>query len=114
MDQSRSTVKIMAPKMGALESSVRFLGYTEAASFIARQSMHGETLRAWLYEIQYRDWRSLGALTADFRCIDVTPPFTVFRLGTPPLLLETIVDFPNRIVLLTGIRVPGESVVLIN
>lgn len=87
---------------------MRFFGYTEAASFMVQHPLHGETLRAWLCEIQYRDWRSPGALTADFRCVDVTPPFTVFRLGIPPLLIETIVDFRNRIVLLTGIRVPGE------
>jgi mRNA-degrading endonuclease HigB of HigAB toxin-antitoxin module len=85
---------------------MRFLGYTEAASFIAQHPLHGDTLRAWVSEIQYRDWRTPRALTADFRSAEVTPPLAVFRLGTPPLRIETIVDFRNRIVLLTGIRTP--------
>ena len=93
---------------------MRFLGYTEVASFMAQHPLHGEALGAWLCEIQYHDWRSPEALSADFRGVEVTQPFTVFRLGIRPLLIETIVDFRNQIVLLTGIRVAGESAALIN
>jgi len=88
---------------------MRVVGYTEAASFLARHPLHGEALTAWLHEVRHRHWRSPAALAADFGCVEVAPPYTIFRLGIRPLLVETIVDFRNQVVLLTGVRVTSEA-----
>ena len=85
---------------------MKFLGQAEAAAFLREHPKKAETLRAWLGEIQYRNWHSPEALSADFQNVDTTrPPLAVFRLGRAALEIETLVDFRNGIVLLTGIRV---------
>jgi mRNA-degrading endonuclease HigB of HigAB toxin-antitoxin module len=94
---------------------MKFLGRTEVVVFLSEHPGHAETLRAWLTEIQHRDWHSREALAADFQSVDATrPPLAVFRLGRPALLIETLVDFRNGIVLLTEIRMATELEPLVN
>jgi len=92
-----------------------FLGRIELEAFLREHPGQAETLRAWLGEIQHRDWLSREALAADFRSVDANcPPLAVFRLGRPALVIETLVDFRNGIVLLTGIRIAPESEPILN
>jgi mRNA-degrading endonuclease HigB of HigAB toxin-antitoxin module len=94
---------------------MKFLGRTEVVVFLHEHPGQAETLRAWLGEIRHRDWHSREALAADFQSVDATrPPVAVFRLGRPALLIETLVDFRNGIVLLTGIRMATEFEPLVN
>jgi mRNA-degrading endonuclease HigB of HigAB toxin-antitoxin module len=89
---------------------MKFLGRIELVAFLREHPEQAETLQAWLSEIQYRDWRTRDALTADFQSVDAArTPLAVFRLGRPALVIETLVDFRNGIVLLTGIRIATES-----
>jgi mRNA-degrading endonuclease HigB of HigAB toxin-antitoxin module len=84
---------------------MKFLGQVEAATFLREHPRQAETLRAWLGEIQHRNWHSPEALAADLHNVDTTsPPLAVFRLGRAALEIETLVDFRSGIVLLTGIR----------
>jgi len=95
----------MLPKWERTENQMKFLGHAEAAAFIRERPAQAETVRAWLSEIKYRAWINEKTLAADFRGVDTTsPPRAIFRLGWPLVLVETIVDFRNGIVLLTGIR----------
>jgi hypothetical protein len=84
---------------------MKFLGLAEAALFLREHPKQAEALRAWLGEIQHRKWCSYEALAADFQYVDITfPPRAIFRLGQPALEIDTLMDFRNGIVLLTGIR----------
>jgi len=94
---------------------MKFLGRTQLAAFLRDHPEQADTLQAWLSEIQYRDWRTRDALASDFQSVDATrTPLAVFRLGRPALVIETLVDFRNGIVLLTGIRIATESQPLLN
>ena len=94
---------------------MKFLGCIDLVVFLREHPRQAETLRAWLGEIQHRDWHSREALATDFQSFDATrPPLAVFRLGRPALLIETLVDFRNGIVLLTGIRMATELERLVN
>jgi mRNA-degrading endonuclease HigB of HigAB toxin-antitoxin module len=84
---------------------VKVLGQTEAATFLREHPEQAEKLRALLAEMRSRDWTTPEALTADFRSVDTTClPLAVFRIGKPALVVETLVDFRNGIVLLTDLR----------
>ena len=99
------------PKWEHVENQMKLLGQTEAASFSRKHPGQAERLRAWLAEIQHRDWDSPEDLSADFKNIDATtPPVAVFRFGQPTLVIETLVDFRNRIVLLTKVRIAAPLV----
>ena len=94
---------------------MKFLGRTEFVAFLGEHPEQAETLRSWLGEIQHRDWGSREALAADFQSVDATrPPLAVFRLGRPALVIETLVDFRNGVVLLTAIRIATELEPLLN
>jgi mRNA-degrading endonuclease HigB of HigAB toxin-antitoxin module len=94
---------------------MKFLGRTDFVAFLRQHPEQAETLRAWLGEIQHRHWCSREALAADFQSVDATrPPLAVFRVGRPALLIETLVDYRNGIVLLTGIRLATELEQLVN
>jgi hypothetical protein len=88
---------------------MRFLGHVEVVSFLREHPGYAENLLAWLGEIQHRYWRNSRALAADFQSVDVTcPPAVVFRLGRPELVIETLADFRNGIMLLTRVQAASE------
>jgi hypothetical protein len=94
---------------------MKFLGRTEVVVFLQEHPEQAETLCAWLGEIQHRHWCSREALAADFQSVDAScPPLAEFRLGRPALVIETLVDFRNGIVLLTGIRIATAVEPLLN
>ena len=93
---------------------MKILGQTEVASFSRKYPGHAERLRAWLAEMQHRDWGGPDSLSADFKNVDTTNlPLAVFRFGEPTLVIETLVDFRHRIVLLTGIRIAAAFAALV-
>jgi len=90
--------------MGANGQHMKFLGRSELSSFMLSHPINAESVRAWVREIQNCVWRNLDALAADFQNVEAgEPPRAVFQFGQPPLRIETLIDFRNGIVLLTGI-----------
>lgn len=84
---------------------MKFLGQAEAAAFLRGHPTQADKLQAWLSEIRFRSWHNAAALAADFRNVDASAsPRVVFRFGRPALVIETLMDFRNEIVLLTAIR----------
>jgi mRNA-degrading endonuclease HigB of HigAB toxin-antitoxin module len=87
---------------------MRFLGQAEVAAFLSGHPSEAERLQAWLSEMRHRDWKNAEALSADFRSVDTSnPPRAIFKLGDPPLRIETLIDFRTNVVLLLGINEPG-------
>lgn len=85
---------------------MRLLGQVEVADFVRSNPQDAEVLWAWLNEVRYRTWASSEALVADFRSAEAQqPPYVVFRLGSTPVLVETIVDYRNGVVLVTRLSV---------
>ena len=84
---------------------MKFLGQHEALAFLRQHPARADTVRAWLAEIRNRNWPSAEAMAADFRAIDATDlPRVVFDLDPAGIQIETLVDFRNGVVLLTGFR----------
>lgn len=85
---------------------MRFVGQTEIAAFLAEWPVQGESVRAWLAEIKYREWPSAAALGSDFRSADVSGvPTVVFYLSEAGVRIETLVDFRTGVVMLRGIGI---------
>jgi len=94
---------------------MKFLGQAEAAAFLREHPTQSDRLQPWLSEIRFRNWRNAAALAADFRSADTSAsPRVVFRFGPPALVIETLVDFRNQIVLLTAIHLAASTTSQIN
>ena len=86
---------------------MRFVGQTELAAFLRTHPEEADRLQAWVAEIRYRNWTNTEALSADFQHVDASRlPLTVFRLGRPPIHIETLIDFRTKVVLLLAIQQP--------
>jgi mRNA-degrading endonuclease HigB of HigAB toxin-antitoxin module len=84
---------------------MRFVGQAEIAAFLAEYPDHSDGLRAWLAEMKHRTWSCADALAADFLNVDTANlPVVIFYLEPTALRIETLVDFRNRVVLLTAIQ----------
>lgn len=95
----------MLPIWEQMENRLKFLGQSEAAQFLHYHPAHADTVQAWIGEIRHGTWRTPTDLAADFRSVEAaSPPRAIFRLGHPAIVLETLVDFRNEVVLLTKIR----------
>jgi mRNA-degrading endonuclease HigB of HigAB toxin-antitoxin module len=111
MDKILLAVNRKGPMMGAMRKTMRFVGLTEVASFVASLPDEGAIMRAWLTEIRFRSWDTAGSLLADYPNADISrPPHVVFYLGDNGLRIETIIQFRAGIVFLTQIHHPALAV----
>ena len=84
---------------------MRFVGGAEIARFIREHPPETEMVRAWVHEMKCRRWTRPEAVKADLRGADISQPPTIrFHLVSAPVLIDTLVDFHNGIVVLTDIR----------
>jgi mRNA-degrading endonuclease HigB of HigAB toxin-antitoxin module len=110
MDEMEVEIKYDRYNNGSEYRWMIFVGLTELFDFLRDHPDQGEPLRAWLAEIQHRNWTNRQALAADFQSLDSdNPPLAVFRFGRPEVVIETLIDFQNQVVLLTGIRMNKDS-----
>lgn len=85
---------------------MRILGQLEVANFVRAYPHETEVLGAWLNEVRHRRWANPKALIADFRLAQAhSPPYAVFRLGPTPVLVETLIDYRNGVVLVARLSV---------
>jgi len=85
---------------------MRVLGQLEVAEFVRGHPEEADLLRAWLSEVRHHRWANSQALKADFRSVEANQPTrAVFRLGPKPIVVETIIDFRNGVVLLVTLSV---------
>lgn len=83
--------------------NVRLVGQSQLEAAAKAQPEHAEDLYAWMNEMRHRVWTSPSALEADFQGIDITKlPAATFRVGSPPLLIETLFDLRAGVVLVLG------------
>jgi hypothetical protein len=67
-------------------------------------SQKADALRAWVSELEHRDFFTSAQLAAAFRQVDMSaPPITIFHLAYAPLRIDTVIDFRTRVVLVTRI-----------
>ena len=85
---------------------MKLLGQVEVADFVRGHPDEAEILGAWLSEVRHRNWADSKALMAEFRSAQAQqPPYAVFRLGRTPVLVETVIDYRNGVVLVTRLSV---------
>ena len=85
---------------------VRVVGLDLVANHLlgCRSSMDADALKAWVYELEHRDFGVPARLTAGFRQVDLSkPPVAVFHLAGTPLRIDTLIDFRTGVVLVTHI-----------
>jgi mRNA-degrading endonuclease HigB of HigAB toxin-antitoxin module len=66
--------------------------------------MDADALRAWVYELEHRDFGDPQRLIAGFRQVDLSKaPVAIFHLAGTPLRIDTLIDFRTEVVLVTHI-----------
>ena len=67
-------------------------------------SQRADALRAWVYELEHRDFSTSAHLAAAFPRVDLSAaPVAIFHLAYAPFRIDTVVDFRTRVVLITRI-----------
>lgn len=87
-------------------ANVRVVGLDLVANHLlgCRSSTEAEAIRAWVYELEHRDFGDPARLTAGFRQVDLSkPPVAIFHLAGTPLRIDTLIDFRTGVVLVTHI-----------
>jgi len=86
---------------------MRFVGQAEVVAFLRDYPTESERLQAWVAEMRHCNWRSVQELTAAFTAVDSSrSPLMVFQLASPPLRIETLIDFRTNVLMLLAIKYP--------
>ena len=80
------------------------LDVVEAHLSVCRSGSEAEALRAWVCELEHREYDDPRQLTARFRQVDLSePPIVSFHLTGTALRIDTLIDFRTGVVLVTHV-----------
>jgi mRNA-degrading endonuclease HigB of HigAB toxin-antitoxin module len=83
---------------------MRLLGQIFLEELMRRRPECAAALRAWRNEMRYRSWDSIAALAAAYNEIDLSElPVASFRVGSPALQIQTLIDMRAGVVLITNV-----------
>lgn len=95
---------------GSVGLGVRIAGQAEIQAFLISSPQHGDSIRAWTFEVKHRRWDSASELAIDFLNVDVSRvPVVVFYLAPAAIRIETLIYFRLGVVLITAIHPPTTS-----
>jgi len=94
---------MFAPNVGSI-IGMKLVGQTHLEEAVRCRPDCADALRAWESEIRHRTWKTAAALTPFFRGVDPSRlPVATFRLGSPALRIETLIDMRTGVVLVTNV-----------